>query len=146
MPNRKQHAQAGALLGGGFALARASVANPNFVGAEAIGGLLGGWVGGILPDLLEPAIHSHHRDIAHSVTAGGLLGLARITAWETSCRENANRCVAQTPDGSAKDPQAELKAFLWHVAAGLAIGLVVGYASHLALDAVTPRGIPLIGR
>jgi len=33
---------------------------------------------------------------------------------------------------------------LWRLAAGFANGLAAGYLSHLALDAVTPRSIPLL--
>jgi len=38
---------------------------------EVAGGALGGYVGGLLPDVLEPAISSWHRDVAHSCAAGG---------------------------------------------------------------------------
>ncbi len=38
----------------------------------------------------------------------------------------------------------DLFALLWRLAAGFANGLAAGYISHLALDAVTPRSIPLL--
>ncbi|PYU90685.1 MAG: hypothetical protein DMG25_16690 [Acidobacteria bacterium] len=34
--------------------------------------------------------------------------------------------------------------FLWRFLAGFTNGLAAGYVSHLALDAATPRSIPLL--
>jgi membrane-bound metal-dependent hydrolase YbcI (DUF457 family) len=146
MPSRKQHAQIGMISGGGYAFYRARNAPADHALAETVGGILGGYIGGLLPDLLEPATSSYHRDIAHSVAAGGLLHFVKVAEWEAMCRENAARCLSLKPDGTRINPNGELQAFLWRVLAGLAIGLVVGYASHLALDATTPRGIPILAR
>ena len=40
---------------------------------------------------------------------------------------------------------AEICEFVWILMAGFLNGLAAGYVSHLVLDAMTPRGIPLAG-
>lgn len=118
------------------------------VGAEALGGYLGGTLGCGLPDILEPALHSYHRDIGHSVmTAAGIIyaSVEMLGSWESYCRDKAD-AVGQLRGERPNDLDLATKQFLWHVAAGFAAGLAVGYVSHLALDAMTPRGIPLVMR
>lgn len=78
-----------------------------------------GIVGAKLPDILEPAIHSHHRAFFHSlVVAGGVAwAIRKILAWP---RETPGQRLVRAT----------------------ALGFAVGYVSHLALDALTPRGLP----
>jgi hypothetical protein len=116
--------------------------------AEVLGGLLGGWVGGVLPDVLEPAVDPNHRKAAHSVAAGGVLTLARLAEWQAACRsaaEAAGHRAIMHPLGSPERSRAEWDVLLWRLVAGALVGLVAGYASHLVLDAGTPRSIPLVG-
>lgn len=81
----------------------------------------GGLLGAKLPDILEPAIHSHHRKFFHSlVVAGGLAwAIRKVLSWPRDSRE-----------------QRLMRAAV--------LGIAIGYASHLALDAMTPRSLPLI--
>ncbi|WP_050553770.1 metal-dependent hydrolase [Leptospira santarosai] len=79
-----------------------------------IGGGLG-IVGGMIPDILEPADNPHHRQTAHSVAFAVLLCIL----------------IMQT---KKKYPSASV--FL--------DSMFVGYVSHLGLDSTTPMGIPLI--
>jgi inner membrane protein len=76
-----------------------------------------------LPDLLEPAVHPHHRQFFHSVAFCCLVGWGayEVYKWE---------------------PDEE-----WKQAARFAL-LVGGGALliHLALDALTKRSLPLIGK
>jgi hypothetical protein len=78
---------------------------------HALGGYVGGTLGAALPDVIEPAVHSHRRRIARSRAAMG--GIAELT-WKGL-------------RGVGPDSQS-------------------GYLSHLALDATTPRAIPLLVR
>lgn len=82
-----------------------------------------GFVLGKLPDWLEPALHPNHRQFFHSyvVLFGVLYGLQKAYAWE---------------------PEGDLERFLR--AAALIVGSV--YATHLILDGMTKKSLPLIGR
>ncbi len=79
-------------------------------------------LGGMLPDLLEPASRGpHHRQFCHSVVAFGAVGYGvyRTYKWE---------------------PQAE-----WEKGLRIAAIMIgVGYLSHLIADSSTPRGLPII--
>jgi hypothetical protein len=96
MSDGKTHRLVGAGTGAVVAGFRAKQQKDHHWWAEVAGGALGGYVGGQLPDLLEPAISSWHRDVAHSCTAGGAIiamGNA-LAAFEAACRENAEKCRA----------------------------------------------------
>ncbi len=79
---------------------------------------------GRLPDIIEPALgNPNHRQFFHSVTALGLLAAIMHKAyyWE---------------------PQDEFEKIVRGV-------LVIGgaaYLSHLALDALTSKSLPLVGK
>lgn len=78
----------------------------------------GGAVLASLPDLLEPATHPRHRGFFHSLVFAGLIGFVLRTVWRS---ERVRR---------------EHREFF-----GLS-GLA--YLSHLALDFITPFGLPFI--
>lgn len=79
----------------------------------------GGMIGGMLPDILEPATSPNHRGVAHSFLALLCLILLGVFLW--------NR----------KDKITLVQAF--------GEGLVAGCVSHLAADSLTPKGLPAIG-
>ena len=119
MPNATAHRLGAALAIGGIS---AYVENKN--GENTAAPLVHATFAGILgtlPDLLEPASHPNHRKTLHSVAFAGLLsyGLYRLQQWETE-----------------DDFQAMVKT----------LGLIAGgaYLVHLAMDATTPRSLPLI--
>jgi membrane-bound metal-dependent hydrolase YbcI (DUF457 family) len=133
MPNRKAHQEAGAKAGALIALvgnlveqAKRKNINPQYcfnVGELAAMGMLGymgGAVGGILPDLLEPAVHPGHRNVCHSLTAGGLLVAG---ANKVHSNPTLHPCLKT-----------------------VASAVTAGYASHLILDGQTPNGIPIFLR
>lgn len=157
MSDGKTHKLVGAGTGAVVAGFRAKQQKNHHYVVEVVGGALGGYIGGQLPDFLEPAISSWHRDVAHSCTAGGgILALGNaLAAIEVACRGNAEKCRAlpmeQLGDAFAfvpADPISRLLLSLfelfWRLAAGFVSGLAAGYLSHLALDAVSPRSIPLL--
>ena len=148
MPNGATHARVGAASGVAVAAYRARTAPMDQLIAEAVGGLIGGWVGGVLPDLLEPATSPNHRKLAHSAAAGGALTFARIAEWQATCRAAADAAAIRAlshPLGSRDRERAQWDVLLWRLLAGVLVGLVAGYASHLVLDAGTPKGLPLLG-
>lgn len=78
---------------------------------------------GTLPDLIEPAISPHHRQFFHSVVFAAGMALALgvgVYQWK---------------------PETEVGQVTRHLL------LVAGaaYLIHLAMDATTPRSLPLIG-
>src|SRR5437588_10398867 len=86
MPNARAHAVIGTGSGGLVALLRSQELPPEARLAMTLGGALGGYAGGRLPDVLEPAIHAWHRSFFHSAAAGA--GVVQTTvvpikAWVT---------------------------------------------------------------
>ena len=78
-------------------------------------------VGSKLPDILEPAIHAHHRKFCHSllVLFGTVAAAYLLWNWRPSTPEERR----------------------WRA---VLLGSLVGYASHLGMDATTPRCLPII--
>jgi len=81
------------------------------------------WLSGTLPDLIEPAIHPNHRQFFHSVLFGFILGtvLHKLWKWEP---EEAWQKIARI----------------------LAIAVAGSYLVHLAMDSLTAKSLPLIGK
>lgn len=120
--NGKQHRQIGALVGAGFTIAKhlyQKRANPDkeFPWGELALNTAIGYAAGTVPDLIEPAIHSHHRKFFHSVAAGSAVTYGAF-----------GKHTEEWDDTVKKPAQAA----------------AVAYASHLVADATTPRGIALI--
>lgn len=88
------------------------------ISAAALGSLFGA-----LPDLLEPAINPHHRQFCHGVVMLAVIGygIRRAYLWR--------------PDTDRER--------LWR---GIALVAGGAYLSHLFLDCVTPRSLPLVGK
>lgn len=83
-----------------------------------------GDVFGRLPDLLEPSLKNpHHRQFFHSLVILGLVGYGtkKVYNWQ---------------------PEDTIESILRF----LALCAGAAYMSHLLLDAVTPRSLPLIGK
>ncbi len=116
----KTHIVAGALTGLAIALVdnkkHKMVHNP--VIAPSLGALFGK-----LPDIIEPALHPHHRQFFHSklVFTATTYGLYRTYHWE-------------------------VQTSLEKIIRGLLLIAGSAYLSHLVFDSITPRGLPLIGK
>ncbi|NRD45958.1 metal-dependent hydrolase [Corallococcus exiguus] len=156
MSSRKTHDFVGGLSGGAYAAVRipAGQAPLNNI-AEILGGIVGGLAGSHLPDVIEPAIHSHHRSTFHSITvAGGVgtLGLSKATDIAQWCRTQADACRQRAEAISGPNTNfieeffLRLLELLLHFGAGAVNGAPAGYVSHLACDFTTPRSIPLVTR
>ncbi len=152
MPDGRTHKLVGLTAGIGYAGFQAKDQTAENWLVEVTGGAFGGYLGGLLPDVLEPAISSRHRDVAHSVAIGGTIVSLRgkLATLESSCREKAEKCKAiRLAQGtSAADPLSHfilsICEMFWRLLAGVLNGLVAGYVSHLALDAtIGQRSIPL---
>lgn len=146
MPNRQDHDRAGAIFGAGTAALSAWGANEDELDIliETIGGLFGGVAGSRLPDIFDPAYSPNHRSLGHGVVpAGGSLMYCadQLPDWQNRLRNNS-RCFMEDyrNDGDGFDL---LMALLCRFASGVAAGAVAGNASHLVMDAQTPRGLPV---
>ena len=147
MPNRQVHVAVGAVVGAATAAARATHWSSPDPTIEAIAGLVGGLLGATLPDYFEPALTPRHREVLHSVVAGGALAAATFKAWEVACRNQCReweRVVATHMPGCEERLRAERNALLWRLAAAFLVGLAAGYVSHLVLNAGTPNSIPVL--
>lgn len=135
MPNRRTHKLAGGVTGCLAALAHErGWTRPEDRTAFALGALVGGAAGGVLPDVLDPPTSPNHRQTAHGLLS---VGLATLMS-----REKYRNAVATLLD-SAEAETDPLKRWLAFFAAGIAKGAGPGYWSHLALDGCTPYGLPL---
>ena len=119
MANYAQHAAVGFFAGVGAYIVYRQVTNTQLDLGEAIAAGLISTTGASAPDFIEPAIHPHHRGVAHSVLAGGSIAKA----------------FHFTHNGSAQFSPEEKFILSF---------LAVGYLSHLLLDGLTPRGLPLV--
>lgn len=150
MAGRRDHDAAGTITG----LVAALLAAPTDITApelamELLGGALGGRVGSHIPDVLEPAIHSHHRDVAHSLTfaataAPAAMKLARRIQERLRAKADEFRARREASSDGYERFVMGLAEIACRVAVGFVGGLVPGYLSHLVLDAATPRGIPIL--
>lgn len=147
MPGRKVHTAAGAIVGGAYAWHKARGESDGNRLVETGAGILSGALAGRLPDILEPARSPNHRGIAHSLVAGYAVTAVKLDDWSNSCRQRAEhfRQMQLLPNA---EPVAQLLYWLaemfWRIAAGCLNGLQAGYASHLLLDALTPRSLPVV--
>jgi LexA-binding, inner membrane-associated putative hydrolase len=151
MSNRTEHVQAGMFTGAVYAGFRARHQRPEHMLAEALGGILGGAAGSILPDVIDPPSHPNHRHIAHGAVNVGLVlwgTAAAASNLQGQLREQADAIEAQRPylTTNADIILSVLHEYALRVLAGSVNGVPAGYVSHLVLDAGTAKGINLFAR
>ena len=147
--NGRAHRLAGGLAGGGTAVATRRGQSDLEIVVEVIAGMAGGIVGSKIPDWAEPAINSWHRGPVHSLTAATLGGTAALPQLQALDDWRDRRLLELRRAQGLARTQEEANACLieivfWLAVAAFLKGLLAGYLSHLALDATTPRGIPLL--
>jgi len=151
MPNRNVHRPAGTVCGAGYAYYRARNFPLEHALAEAMGGAAGGWLGGALPDWIDPATSPNHRHVGHG--AANVVGAVWFSADALLNLQQHLRQRANALQSNRRLLNDDLQRFLSAVAefllrflAGLLNGISAGYISHLLLDALTARGIPVFAR
>jgi len=149
MPNRDVHLPVGAVSGAAYATYHVWGQEGPYVFAEAVGGFVGGMGGGLLPDWIDTPDSPCHRAEAHSVGITGTVGYfvsQQLPTWQTSLRNEAQRYAQLREAAPSFLPQIGYGAleFIMRFLSGLLAGLLGGYASHLALDSLTPSSLPIL--
>jgi len=149
MPNREVHVRVGGVTGAGFATYLAWGQPGSHVLAEAVGGIAGGIGGGLLPDCVDTPYSPRHRAEAHSRSISGALGYFvsdQLPVWQASLRKQAEYYAQMRAVASDLLSQIGygILEFLFRFLAGAFAGLLAGYASHLALDFLTPACLPVL--
>src|SRR4051812_39582043 len=98
MPRRRTHAVVGTAIGGAAGLLTANTLPEQHKAVHVAFALLGGFVGGQLPDAIEPALSPNHRGAFHSVGALSLTGFAWLANWQADCHARANGCDDRVGD------------------------------------------------
>lgn len=91
-----------------------------------------------MPDLIDTPNSPNHRSLAHGVIPIGtvaLMGKDTIVKVRMWLKDKAT---------AYKNEDDLLMELLCEFCIGALDGFIAGYASHLALDACTPRGLPAV--
>ena len=151
MPRKLEHTYGGVAAALGHAALSTRGLPPSRAIAETIGHAIGGGLGGQLPDRIEPATHPNHRKFAHSASLGlGIVALLVLYGpqMQLLLRQTGEAVQRRREDFDHDSWQwigCAVLAMLTHVLAGVAMGIPMGYLSHLGLDHVkSARGIPLL--
>lgn len=149
MPNRAVHLRLGAASGVAFATYQAWGQPGPYVFAEGAGGLVGGMGGGLLPDWIDTPCSPRHRAEAHSMSITGTASYfirEQLPTWQAGLRDEAQRYAQLREASPSLLPQIGYGALelIFRFLAGLLAGLLAGYASHLALDSLTPSSLPIL--
>jgi len=116
---------------------------------ESTGGAIGGYIGGVLPDWIDPPLHPGHRSLAHGlapVVTGVGSWYRSLDDWQKHQRQIADqhaycRAMSMDFDSTAWHAVAE---WVLRVLSGFLAGIGAGYITHVALDFGTPRCLPLV--
>ena len=151
MPDRSTHRQVGGWVGGTTALALSQGQPLLLTVTEVLGGVLAGQAAGTWPDALEPALSSYHRKEAHAALPALYASQAifqGVVTVQTGLRSSAMECfaVAASSQNRAQRVANVSLGLLLHLVAGMVPAIPAAYLSHLALDATSSRGVPLVIR
>ena len=151
MPGRREHQKTGGPVGALAALGFAAEQPPALALVEIIGGWYAGERCASLPDAIEPATSSHHRNVAHGMVPtayASTLAFQNVGNLQSSLRTSARQCfqTAQASQDGLQQLVCSVVGVLLHFAAGAAPAVPASYAAHVMLDAATPRGVPLLTR
>jgi NhaP-type Na+/H+ or K+/H+ antiporter len=69
-----------------------------------------------------------------------------VAQWQQTCRQQAesNDSLANTATSDTDRARHVVLALLWRLLCGFVVGIVIGYASHLILDATALRSLALL--
>ena len=148
MPGRQTH-----LFGGLVAAVAVDVlAPPDLPESDrfwhGVGAALGGASGGVLPDVLEPASDPNHRQFCHGLLPNLAIWYLSRGQYEEGHKQFLNWACEATGDfllPEMYEGGRGLPRWLRMLIAGFIRGLPLGYLSHLVMDLLPPRSLPLVG-
>jgi hypothetical protein len=148
MANGNTHRIIGTFSGLGFSVYKAKDQQGLPFLLESVGGSFGGYLGGRAPDIFEPPIHPNHRSTAHGflpVLTIGYLGADWLTQWQKKLRDTAQHYSTLSEQATTEFEKIwfALLAMVLRFFCGVLAGMYAGYGSHIVLDAMTPKGLPL---
>lgn len=114
---------------------------------DVVGACLGASFGGVLPDILEPALTPNHRQFAHGIIPAAAAAHFGRGAHREGCDSLytwAHEAIQTSEETCGSDDS--LPRSLRFLIAGFFRGVPIGYLSHLVADFGTPRCLPLVGR
>lgn len=150
MPNRYVHVMTSGTAGALYALSRSAGEPEPARLCEVFGGIVGGFVGGRTPDVLDPPRSARHRGRAHSLAAGASmikLGRRELDKWQQTCRRWADGFASKAAACAPESPMCivfALASMACRILAGLIAGFLAGYITHLTLDACPPSCINVV--
>lgn len=151
MPNAAVHRTVGTVAGAAFGGYQARGQQPLHQVIEAFGGAAGGWLGSAAPDWIDPATSPNHRHVGHgalTVPLAFVFTAEAVADWQNQLRQRADELAQMR--WQLSDDWSRFWNWVHQMAlrflAGILNGFNAGYLSHLVLDALTPRGLPLIAR
>jgi hypothetical protein len=150
MSDGKIHRRVGCVAGGATAWYAARGQPTHLRVVETIGGAMAGIVGAMMPDRIDPATSPRHRSIGHGllpIGAAGFWAVKNLKRWQGWLRSQAERLQRELDverDGGRR-VLLMFAAVACTLAAGAVAGFIGGYLSHLALDALTPASLPVVG-
>ena len=148
MPNRPVHALSSTPAGAAYSFYKSNNQSGLAKLLESAGGALGGYIGGILPDGIDPPLHPGHRSLAHGlapVTTGATFWYRSLDDWKNHLRQVADQAYGRAMS-------TDFASTTWHAFAewvlrllsGFPAGFGAGYITHVALDFAMPRCLPLV--
>jgi len=130
MSNKGTHTVVGAIAGGIVAYRLLSNKVDSGLSNITFGGIVGGAVGGILADIVDPPSSFTHRAEGHSIGINIVVSLIYIFILAPLLAK-LFLYFGEKPGGEG-----------WFFWAGFIWGLISGHISHLILDSTTPMGLP----
>lgn len=136
MPGKMMHLTVGTAAGAA-AILLTPQDNTNICGEYYLyGGLIGGFIGGLMPDIIDPPTGPNHRGMGHSMS-GNTIGLSSLTLLI----QKLDSWISDQIEKAEEVDNTILIAF-FQALAGFVRGFIAGQASHLLLDLTTPKRLP----
>ena len=150
MSSGRTHKTVGVFSGAGAVYLHNHVSQSQHHLTDYIGGVVGGYYGSKLADIVDPPTSPNHRSIGHGIIQNSILAKViyeNIAQFRKHCfqqAENYHQRANQCQEQLFQELLLRMLAEAFKFAAGLAAGLIAGHLSHLALDATTAKSLPLI--